>query len=69
MAEKKKVPEFAMQPELLRWWWRGDPPPDIYRVIKEEQLVKLVQLQVKYRQQIAQAQLEFYNELSKMMGR
>jgi hypothetical protein len=69
MAEKKKVPEFAMLSEIVPWWHRGDPPSDIYKVINEEQLAKLVQLQVKYRVQMAQAQLEFYNELSKMMGR
>jgi hypothetical protein len=68
MAERKVVPPFAEEP-LLRRWWIADPPPDIYRVIKGDQLLRLAQLQVRYRLQVAQAQMEFYKELSAIVGR
>jgi len=70
----EKVPEFVRHKwwppfDPVPWKWHVDPPPDIYRVLKEEQLIKLVQLQVKYRQKVLEAEMEFEAELSKMLGR
>jgi hypothetical protein len=65
----KKVPEFAsMRRPWMPPWGPGDPPPDIYHVLKEDQLAKLARLQVKYRQKQLQNQLEFYKELSAILG-
>jgi len=60
----KKVPEFAM---MRRTWppvGPGDPPSEIYHVLKDEQLAKLARLQVKFRQKQLQNQMDFYKELS-----
>jgi hypothetical protein len=45
----------------------GDPPFDIYRVIKPDQIAAVVRLEIAYKIKVATAALDFYNSISAMM--
>ena len=64
--EKAYIPEFAEMANVIKPWPPIDPPPDIYKVIEKEQLVRLVSLEIKFRQELLKIQQNFYNELSKL---
>ena len=57
------VPQFEWN-NIWRW---ADPPPwPIYGVLDEAGQAKMAQLLVAYRLQVAQAQVEFYKQVSQL---
>jgi hypothetical protein len=48
-------------------WPPGDPAPWMYGVLKEEEQIKVTQLAVAYKLQVAQAQMEFYKQFSQLL--
>jgi hypothetical protein len=68
----QKVPNFAAAEDLSRLirfpWPPGDPIPDIYKILKQEQLIQLVKAEVTFKLNLLRAEQQFYSEVAKMMG-
>ena len=60
----KEIPKFAFQPG-----WVTDPVPIIWKVLNDEQRLKVAQLVVKYELDELKMQQEFYQEISRIIGK
>ena len=68
MPEKVKLGEFAME-QLVKWprpWPPGDPVPWIFR-FRDEWMVPVAKAELNYLIKVSRAQIEMYEELTKML--
>jgi hypothetical protein len=65
----EKVPEFSAIAEILKKgpiFPEGDPPYPLFALLDKAQLLRLVQLEINYKINVANATLEFNRDLLKM---
>jgi hypothetical protein len=65
----EKVPEFSAIAEILKKgpiFPEGDPPYPLFALLDKAQLLRLVQLEINYKINVANATLEFNKGLLRM---